>query len=61
MGVLVKYCRKVGRLGRWGGWKTIRLGRNDGIRGAGAAPADLRMYTLPRGIRQRDHLRSDFS
>ena len=38
-----------------GGGKTIRLGRNDCVGGAGISPADLRMYTLPRGIRQREN------
>ena len=58
MRVLDKCYRKVETLVRWRGRKSIRLSRNDGIGGSGASPADLRMYTLPRGIRQRDSLRS---
>ncbi len=56
MHVLVRCYRRVGMLVRLGGWKTTRLDRNIGFNGVGTSPADLRMYTLPRQIRQRDNL-----
>lgn len=58
MRVLVRCYQRVGTLIRWGGRKSIRLDRNDDFGGMGTSPADLRMYTLPRHIRQRDDLRS---
>lgn len=56
MHVLVRCYRRVGTLVRLGGRKTIRLDRNNGFDSAGTSPADLRMFTLPRQIRQRDNL-----
>jgi len=60
MRVLVRCCRKVRSLAWRSDRKTIRLDRNGSLGRPGASTADLRMYTLPRGIRQRDDLRSYF-